>query len=57
MTTLDNRPNTALLVVDMRNGVIAMARARAAVVSNVGILVEKARRDRIPVICTNPDPI
>lgn len=50
MTTLDNRPNTALLVVDMQNGVIATAHARAAVVANVGILVEKARRDRIPVI-------
>lgn len=50
MTTLDNRPNTALLVVDMRNRVIATAHARAAVVANVGILVEKARRDRIPVI-------
>jgi nicotinamidase-related amidase len=50
MTTLDNRPNTALVVVDMQNGVIATAHARAAVVANVGVLVEKARRDRIPVI-------
>jgi nicotinamidase-related amidase len=50
MTTLDNRPNTALLVVDMQNGVISTAHARATVVANVGILVEKARRDRIPVI-------
>ena len=50
MTTLDNRPNIALLVVDMQNGVIARAHARAAVVANVGILVEKARHDRILVI-------
>jgi nicotinamidase-related amidase len=50
MTTLENRPATALLVVDMQNGVIASAHARALVMANIGILVEKARRDRIPVI-------
>jgi nicotinamidase-related amidase len=50
MTTLENRPTTALLVVDMQNGVIAAAHARAAVVANVAILVEKARLNRIPVI-------
>jgi len=50
MTTLENRPATALLVVDMQIGVIASAHARALVVANVGILVEKARRDRIAVI-------
>jgi nicotinamidase-related amidase len=50
MTKLENRPNTALLVVDMQNGVIAKAHARDAVIAKVGVLVEKARRDRIPVI-------
>jgi nicotinamidase-related amidase len=50
MTTLENRPTTALLVVDMQNGNLAEAHARAVVVANVGILVEKARRDAIPVI-------
>lgn len=50
MTTLENRPNTALLVVDMQSGVIATAHARDTVVEKIGILVEKARRDRIPVI-------
>lgn len=50
MTTLENRPNTALLVVDMQNGVVAKAHARAAVVAKIGVLVEKARRDGIPVI-------
>jgi len=50
MTTLGNRPNTALLVVDMQNGVIATAYARDTVVAKVGALVEKARRDRVPVI-------
>ena len=50
MTTLENRPNTALLVVDMQNGVVAKAHARAAVVAKIGVLVEKARLGRIPVI-------
>ena len=50
MTTLENRPNTALLVVDMQNGVIAEAHCRDAVVKNVENLVAKARRDRIAVV-------
>lgn len=50
MTTLDHRPNTALLVVDMQTGVIATAHARSEVVAHVATLVEKARRAGIPVI-------
>jgi isochorismate hydrolase len=50
MTTLKDRPNIALLVVDMQNGVVAEAHARAVVVAKVAVMVEKARRDRIPVI-------
>jgi nicotinamidase-related amidase len=50
MTTLENRPNTALLVLDVQNGVVAGAHERDAVVANVGSLVEKARRERVPVI-------
>src|ERR1700726_4020485 len=50
MTTLDNRPNTALLVIDVQKGVVEGAHARDAVVANVGSLVEKARRDRVPVV-------
>jgi nicotinamidase-related amidase len=50
VTTLENRPNTALLVVDVQNGVVAGAHARDAVVANVSGLVEKARRERIPVV-------
>jgi nicotinamidase-related amidase len=49
MTTL-GRPNTALLVVDVQNGVVAEAHERDAVVANVGSLVEKARREEVPVI-------
>ena len=50
MTTLENRPNTALLVVDVQNGVVAEAHDRDAVVANVGSLVDKARREQVPVV-------
>ena len=50
MTTLSNRPNTALLVVDVQNGVVEGAHQREAVVANVRALVEKARREQVPVV-------
>ncbi len=50
MTTLQNRPNTALLVVDVQNGVVAGAYRRDEVVANVGRLVGQARRERVPVV-------
>ena len=50
MTTLENRENTALLVVDVQNGVVEGAHQRDAVVANVGALVEKARQEQVPVV-------
>ena len=50
MSTLEKRPNTALLVVDVQNGVVKGAHERDAVVANIGSLVEKARRERVPVV-------
>ena len=50
MTTLENRPNTALLVVDVQQGVVEGATERDAVVANIDSLVEKARRDGVPVV-------
>jgi len=50
MTTLENRPNTALLVVDVQNGVVEGAHERDAVVANIGSLVERARREQVPVV-------
>jgi nicotinamidase-related amidase len=50
MTTLANRPNSALLVIDVQNCVVAEAHERDAVVANVGSLVEKARREGVPVV-------
>ena len=50
MTTLQNRPNTALLVVDVQNGAVRNAFNRDAVVANINILVERARSAGVPVI-------
>ena len=50
MTTLQNRPNTALLVVDVQKGVVEGSTERDAVVANVGSLVEKAREAQVPVV-------
>ena len=50
MTILENRPSTALLIVDVQNGVVAGAHGRDAVIANISGLVEKARRERVPVV-------
>lgn len=50
MTTLDNRPNTALLVIDVQNGVVGEAHDRDKVVANIGELVEKARNAGVEVV-------
>lgn len=50
MTTLDNRPNTALLVIDVQNGVVGGAYDRDTVVANIGTLVDKARAAEVDVV-------
>jgi nicotinamidase-related amidase len=50
MTTLDNRPNTALIVIDVQNGVVTGAHERDTVVANIGGLVTKARGEGVPVV-------
>src|SRR5438094_367196 len=50
MTTLENRPNTALLVVDVQSGVVEDAHQRDAVVAKIGRLVDRARRERVSVV-------
>lgn len=50
MTTLSNRPNTALLVIDVQQGVVAGAQNRDDVIGNIGTLVERARAADVPVI-------
>ena len=50
MTTLGNRPATALLVIDVQNAAVDGSYQRDVVVANIGSLVEKARREHVPVI-------
>jgi len=50
MATLPNRPNTALLVIDVQNGVVAGAHERDAVVANIVRLVDRARAEEVPVV-------
>lgn len=50
VTILTGRPNTALLVIDVQNAVVAEAFQRDAVVRNIAVVVERARRQRVPVI-------
>lgn len=50
MTTLADRPNTALLVVDVQNGVVKASHATAPVVANIAALVARARDDGAPVV-------
>jgi nicotinamidase-related amidase len=50
VTTLGNRPNTALLVIDVQNAVVEGAFARDAVVANVATLVAKARTAGVAVV-------
>jgi len=50
MATLADRPNTALLVVDVQDGVVAEGHDRDTVVGRIAGLVGKAREERVPVI-------
>jgi nicotinamidase-related amidase len=50
MTTLSNRPGTALLIVDVQTGVVAGNHDRDAVVANIALLAQKARGEGVPVI-------
>ncbi|MER6431658.1 cysteine hydrolase family protein [Streptomyces sp900105245] len=50
MTTLPDRPNTAVLVVDVQNGVVADAHDRDGVIANINILIDKARTAGVPVV-------
>ena len=50
MTTLPDRPNTALLVIDVQNGVVVHSPNRDGVVANINVLVGKARAQDVPVI-------
>ncbi|WP_019938044.1 isochorismatase family protein [Bordetella sp. FB-8] len=50
MTTQIDRLNTALVVIDLQNGVVAHAYRRDQVLGTVNALVQRARRARAPVV-------
>jgi nicotinamidase-related amidase len=50
MTTFTDRPNTALLVIDVQNGVVTGAPRRDEVVANISDLIAKARAAGAPVV-------
>jgi nicotinamidase-related amidase len=50
MTTLADRPNSALLVIDVQNDVVRGAHDRDAVIANIAQLVERARAEHVSVV-------
>jgi nicotinamidase-related amidase len=50
MTTLKDRPNTALLVIDVQKGVMDASIRSDAVIENINALVDKARAADVPVV-------
>jgi nicotinamidase-related amidase len=50
MSRFTDRPNTALMVIDVQNGVVANVHDRDRVIANIRSLVEKARSGQVPVV-------
>ena len=50
MTTFANRPNKALVVIDVQNGVVWDAFDRDRIVGNIAQVVSKAREQNVPVV-------
>jgi len=55
MTQVSDRPNTALLVIDVQNEVVAHAHDRANVLANIAQLVSRARAAQAPVVWVQHD--
>jgi nicotinamidase-related amidase len=55
MSTLQNRPNTAVLVIDVQNSVVANGHNRDTVVANINDVVSKARAADVPVVWIQHD--
>ncbi|GAC1334343.1 MAG: cysteine hydrolase family protein [Candidatus Dormibacteria bacterium] len=47
---MKDRPHTALVVIDVQNGVVEGAHLRATVVANIASLVDRARAESVPVV-------
>ena len=50
MTTLTDRPHTALVVLDVQNDVMAGTHNRGGVIANIAVLVDKARAENVPIV-------
>jgi nicotinamidase-related amidase len=50
MTTFADRPNTALMVIDVQNGVVTGSHDRDGVVGRIAALVDRARSEEVPVV-------
>ncbi len=50
MSTLPDRPHSAVLVIDVQNGVVAQAHERDAVIANIARVVAKARAAGVAVV-------
>ena len=50
MSTFTDRPHTALVVIDVQNGVVTGAHRRDEVVANIAELVDRARAADVPVV-------
>ncbi|MDQ0935367.1 cysteine hydrolase family protein [Streptomyces turgidiscabies] len=50
MTTLPDRPNSALLIIDVQNQVVDSAHNRDEVLANINTLLDKARAQGAPVV-------
>jgi len=50
VTTLDDRPNSALIVIDVQKGVVGEAYQRDEVIENIRTLVDRARAEGVPVV-------
>ncbi len=50
MTTLTDRPHTALIVIDVQNDVVGGTHNRDEVVANIATLVDRARSEEVPVV-------
>lgn len=50
MSAFPDRPNAALLVVDMQRGVVTGTHEAETVIENIRLLVAKARKEHVPVL-------
>jgi nicotinamidase-related amidase len=50
VTTLPDRPNTALLVIDVQNGVVEGSHNRDDMIANINTLIGKARAEGVLVV-------